>query len=195
MQKTFAGIERDAHNVQEQRATLLLSEEAHENAEQEKFAAEVLKRTIGFFVDLGLDRDAATATITVVPNNEVWNKYFRACFDIDGHLPIMARMVRHDDQVALENRKDIWIISDGGHIEYAATLGDALLISTRLQAENEKWIAQTEKEEAEEETAVETLDLIAEAARCAQLDAVGSLLDQHPGAWKAITLLILYYEM
>ncbi len=174
MQKTFAEIEQTAHNTQEQRATLLLSEEAHENAEQEKFAAEVLKRTIGFFVDRGLDRDAATAAITVVPNNEIWSRYFRACFDIDGHLPIEARMVRHDDQVAVENRKYGWIISNYGHTEFAATLGDALLTSTRLQAENEKGIAQAKKEETEDVTEMEIQAEIVDAARHTKLDAVGA---------------------
>lgn len=192
---TFAEIERLAHEKAEQRQALLDAEAWQSQAEGERQEQEYLDATIDFFITQGLDRDVATSAIRVSQSNNRWGYYYRAHFAVKDHLPIMVDMIRDEHGKFNYGGDSPWIVDNSGQQEYAPTLGDALITSTRLQAENATWIAEDEAQEAIEMIEIENQNQIIEAAMQAKLDAVRTLLDRHPDAWRMIVMVALSYEV
>lgn len=198
---TFKELEQAASGKQSLRLEIF-NEEAtqHELAEIKK-GQEYWAATIDFFfLDQDLDQAEVEKATTVKQRNGRWGHYYWAVFNIEGHLTIQARMVRTESgRILFEDTKELWCVKDGDRTEAAATLGEALLLSTRLQAENAKWIAEAERQEHLEELAYQEEQDLATLQRAEQMDAwldrIQMFLESHPQAWGSITLLMLYYEV
>lgn len=198
---TFKELEQVANEKNALRLAIFNDEEAQRAKAEERKGWEYWADTIDFFViGQGLVQVEAEKAITVKQRNGRWGNYYWAVFNIPGHITIQARMIRKESgQILFEDTKDLWVVKDDRHSEATATLGEALLLSAKIQKKNDKWIAEAERHENLEELAYQEEQDLATLQRAEQMDAwieqVEMFLANHPEAWKAITILMLYYEV
>lgn len=194
---TFNELEQAASEKHTLRLEIFNDEEAQRAKAEERKAWEYWADTIDFFViGQGLVQVEAEKAITVKQRNGRWGHYYWAVFNIEDHITIQARMIREESgQILFEDTKELWVVKDSRHSEATATLGDALLLSAKIQKKNDKWIAETERQENLEELAYQEDQDLATLQRDAWLEQVEMFLSNHPEAWKAITILMLYYEV